>query len=263
MVKKLAVLNFLSVILTLFINYLAQQRVFNATTIGEVSEKYSNLFIPAGYAFSIWILIYIGLFASTIFMLQQAFSKGKHQGFIKKTNFWFIIANVGNCLWVLAWCYEFIGMSVILMLLILMKLIKIILNTRMEKRNAPFPVIAFYWWPICLYSGWISVAFIANVASWLKEINWQVILLSEVNWTILMTFAATILNLVMVYARNMREFALVGVWALIAIFIRHYDAQELIAYSALAGAILIFLNISYHGFINRKSNPLYKIVHSN
>lgn len=260
MLKRFAVLNFLSVIVAIANNFLAQTGFFNDTTIGEVSDKYSNLFTPAGYAFSIWGLIYISLIAFSGFMIYQAFSNEKYTAFIKKTSFWFIIANIGTCLWVITWSYDYIGLSVVLMFLILAKLLKIILNNDMEIWDAPFKVIFFYWWPICLYSGWITVASIANTASWLKQTGWDGAIFTEVEWTVIMIGVAVIINLCMVYLRNMREFAAVGVWALIAIYIRHQTNEEFIANSALAGAILLFFNISYHGYINRKTNPIYKFL---
>ncbi len=261
MIKRLAVLNFLSVLAAISINFLAQTGRINGTTIGAISAKYSNLFTPADYAFSIWGLIYVSLVAFTVFMLHQAFTDGKYTAFIKNTSIWFIVANLGSGLWVIAWVYDYIGISVVLMFLILAKLLKIILNNDMETWDAPFKVIAFYWWPICLYSGWISIAAIANMAAWLTDTGWDGTLFSEVEWTLIMIGVAVIINLLIIYLRNMREFAAVGVWALTAIYIRHINEQELIANTALAAAIIILLYITYHGYINRKTNPMYRLMH--
>lgn len=259
MLKKLAILNLLSVLLSMVINFLAQARFLTNATIGEISDKYPNLFTPADYAFSIWGLIYVGLLAFSGFMVYQAFTNGKYTLFIQKTSFWFIVANIGTSLWVVAWLFEYTGISVILMFLILAKLLKIILNNEMELWDAPWKIIVFYWWPICLYSGWISVALIANMASFLNVTGWDGAVFTEVEWTVIMIGVAVMINLLMIHLRNMREFAAVGVWALVAIYIRHQSTEELIAQTALAGAILIFLNIAYHGFINRKTNPIYKM----
>lgn len=259
MIKRLAVCNFASVVIAIVTNFYAQTGRINNTTIGEMSDKYSNLFTPADYAFSIWGLIYLGLIACSAFMLQQAFTYGKYTDFIKNSSLWFIVANIGTSLWVVAWLYDFTGLSVVLMFLILAKLLKLILNNDMEIWDAPFKVILFYWWPICLFSGWITVASIANMAAWLTEIGWDGAVFSEVEWTLIMIAMAVIINLLMIYLRNMREFALVGVWALVAIYMRHEGTEEVIAKIALAGAILLFLNIAYHGFINRKTNPIFKM----
>ncbi|TQI69512.1 hypothetical protein JM79_0392 [Gramella sp. Hel_I_59] len=260
MIKKLAVANFISVIITIAFTYYTQTGEINGKTIGEMSDKYSNLFTPAGYAFSIWGVIFLSLLAFSVYMLIQAFGNGKHTKFIKRTKFWFIVANIGTCLWSLAWLYDFPGLSVVIMFLILAKLCKIIINTEMELTDPPFKIIAFYWWPICLYSGWIAVAAIANTAAWLKETGWDGAFLSEVQWTLLMILITVALNITMIYKRNMREFAAVGVWALIAIYVKQIGQYDVIAYSAAAGALLIFLNISYHGFKNRKKQPLYRMM---
>src|SRR5690625_2027933 len=51
--KILQVLNGASLLIVIFINYLANTGTFNGTIVGEVSAQYQNYFTPAGYAFSI------------------------------------------------------------------------------------------------------------------------------------------------------------------------------------------------------------------
>ncbi len=256
--KKLALLNFLSVIIVIGVNYISQAIRINETTIGEVSNKYFNLFTPAGYAFAIWGLIFFGLLAYGIFQIRRAFSD-KSNGFIEQTGYWFIIANLLNCTWVFAFAYEYTGLSVLIMLGILFSLIKIILKTNMERWDAPIEIIAFVWWPICIYSGWIAVATIANIAAYLAKLNWDGGFLSETVWTLVMIAVATLLNLIMIQKRNMREFALVGVWAIFAIYVRHKDEIASIAYTALAGSLILMAAIAWHGFQNRKTSPLIKL----
>jgi hypothetical protein len=130
----------------------------------------------------------------------------------------------------------------------------------MERKDAPLKIIAFAWWPICLYAGWIAVASIANVAAYLSKIGWDGWVFNESQWSVIMIGIAVILNSLMIYKRNMREFALVGVWALIAIYVRHTSGNQLIANAAIGGAILLFVYISYHGYVNRKTNPFYKLL---
>ena len=129
----------------------------------------------------------------------------------------------------------------------------------MERWDAPITTIAFVWWPICIYSGWIAVATIANIAAYFSKLGWSGNPLSEISWTIIMIGIATLLNLLMVWKRNMREFAFVGVWALFAIYIRHKETLENIAYSALIGSILLLAAILVHGYKNRHTNPFEKL----
>lgn len=258
MKKKLSILNLVSVVLVIAVNYISQVFSFNDTTIGEISSRYANLFTPASYAFAIWGLIFLLLMAYGIFQVRRAFFSEKESPFIEQTRYWFVLANLLNCCWVFAFVYDYTGLSVLIMFGILFSLIKIILNTNMERWDAPIATIAFIWWPICLYSGWISVATIANIAAYLSKIDWNGGPFSEITWTISMIVVAIVLNLLMIWKRNMREFALVGVWALFAIYSRHQDGYSSIAYTALSGAIILFIAIGVHGFKNRETNPFLK-----
>lgn len=257
--KGFALLNLISVIGVIAVNYSAQAFSFNNTTIGEVSQRYDNLFTPASYAFAIWGLIFLGLLAFSIFQVRRAFFSNKESPFIEQTGFWFALANILNSCWVFAFLYDFIGLSVLIMVGILVSLIKVILNTNMERWDAPIATIAFIWWPICLYSGWITVATVANISAYLSKVNWEGGPFSEITWTLIMIIIAVLINLLMIWKRNMREFSAVGIWALVAIFVRHQDTYSTIAYTAMSGAILLAIVSLIHGYRNRHTNPVYKL----
>ncbi|WP_047418504.1 hypothetical protein [Cellulophaga sp. Hel_I_12] len=246
MKKRLAVLNLLSVILVIAVNYASQALRLNNTTIGEISRAYENLFTPASYAFAIWGLIFLSLFAYAIFQIQRAFFSDKTSEFITQTGYWFVIANILNSLWVIAFVYDYTAVSVLIMLGILVSLIKIILNTNMERGTASLAKKAFVWWPISLYSGWIAVATIANISAYLSKLNWEGSFLTEVQWTITMIVIALLLNVVMLWKRKMSVFAVVGVWSLVAIYSRHKNSEEAIAISALVCAIVLAVMIFVH-----------------
>ena len=260
MKKTLAILNLLSVIFVIAVNYVSQALRLNDTTIGEISKKYDNLFTPADYAFAIWGIIFLGLFAYAIFQIRRAFFSKKESPFIEQTGYWFVLTNLLNAAWVLAFVYNYTGLSVLIMLGILFSLIKIILNTNMERWDAPIEVIAFVWWPICLYSGWIAVATIANVSAYLTKIGWDGFGLGDQEWTIIMITIATLLNIIMIWKRNMREFAIVGVWSLTAIFVRHHNSIDSLANMALTGSIVLFIIIAIHSYRNRTTNPVFKLM---
>ncbi len=260
MSRNLTILNLLSVILVIIVNYISQTLQFNNNTIGSLSQEYQNLFTPQGYAFAIWGIIFIALLVYSGYQIYCAFFSERDADFIAETGPWFAIANFANAGWVVVWLYEFTGLSVLFMFVILFSLIMIIRKTRMELWDAPLSTIAFTWWPICLYTGWITVATIANVASYLAKIGWDGWIFTERQWTIIMILVAVIINLLIIYRRNMREFAAVGIWALIAIYVRHSDRMPVIAFVALGGAIIIGIYALYHGYLNRKTNPMYKLV---
>ena len=52
--------NVLAVIATIVVNGLASALPLNDQTTGEISDRFQVYFVPAGYVFSIWGLIYLG-----------------------------------------------------------------------------------------------------------------------------------------------------------------------------------------------------------
>lgn len=130
----------------------------------------------------------------------------------------------------------------------------------MELWDAPISVILFLWWPFVIYSGWVTVASIANVSTYLVKINWDGFGMSPVTWTLIMIVIATLINLAITWKRNMREFALVGAWALIAIGIANQDTQTRVAYTAFVTAGVLILSSTAHAFKNRATNPFNKFL---
>lgn len=258
MKKLLQISNAVALICTLVINYLSNTGFFNGKTISTISDQYHNYFTPAGYAFSIWGVIYIGLLVFVIYCGRGLFKSTDDDWPVLKIGWWFVISCVANSFWIISWIYDYIGLSVLIMLVLLFSLIKIILNTRMELDDLPLKKIAFVWWPFCIYSGWISVALIANVAAWLTKIEWNGFGISEIVWTLIMIIVAGTLNLWIIWKRNMREFALVGVWALVAIAVANWNVVTFISHVSVVVAAILLINISIHAYRNRKTNPFKK-----
>ena len=258
MKKTLQIANGIALVATIVMNYLSNTGVFNGNDMKTLSDKYHNYFTPAGYAFSIWGLIYIGLFAFVIYTGRGLFKKTKDDWPVLEIGWWFVISCVANSFWVVAFLYDYIGLSVLIMVVMLISLIKIMLNTRMELDDLPLKKIAFVWWPFAMYAGWLSVAFIANIAAYLTKIEWNGFGISEITWTIIMILIAGILNVFIIWKRNLREFALVGVWALVAIAVENWNTEKLVVYTALIVAVIIFISLSIHGYQNRKTNPFMR-----
>jgi hypothetical protein len=252
--KVYAILNLIVLAFIIFWNYWVNAKGINGNTVSSLSAAYINLFTPAGYAFSIWGIIFLSLFAQAIFFIIRAFNAEKDSDFLSQIGPYLILANIGNGLWLYMWLMEYTGLSVIAMFGILTSLVITILNTNMERWNAPRPIIFWVWWPIAIYSGWIAVATIANISAYLAKIGWTGGI-SELTWVIVMIIVAVLLNLFMIITRNLREFACVGVWALVAISVRHWESIPTIQWTALIGAILLFVAISIHGYQNRKTAP--------
>lgn len=249
MKNTLPIANGVALVFTIVMNYLSNTGVFNGNTMGSVSDEYSNYFTPAGWAFSIWGLIYLGLLGFIFYTGRSLFNKQEPDAVLSKIGWWFVCSCIANSLWVVTWLYEYTGLSVLVMALIFISLLKIILNTRMELDAHPFKRYAFIFWPFAIYFGWISVAWIANIAAYLTKIGWDGFGISEITWTIIMICVAGVVNILMVMTRNLREYASVGIWALVAIAASNGAREEAtaIVYACYVVAAIIFISILING----------------
>lgn len=259
MKRILQISNGIVFVITIIINYLSNTSTINNTTIGEVSRNLNSLFTPAGYAFAIWGFIYLLLLGFIIYQGRSLFVKVRNDDFVLKIGWWFVISCLANSAWVFFWLYGYTGLSCVFIFLLLFSLLKIVMNNAMELWDAPISVIVFLWWPFVFYSGWVTVASIANVSSYLTKIEWSGFGMSDEAWTIFMIIIALIINLIVTWTRNMREFALVGAWALIAIAVANYNQEVSIAYVAGIAAFFLIISSLLHGYLNRSTNPLVKL----
>ena len=251
---SLIILNTLTLLFALIMNGLSGSAVFGGKTVGAVSEKYNTLIAPAGYAFAIWGLIYL-LLIMFVGYQWYSFYKLKQDTEIKQTGIWLALANIANGLWIIAWLNEALGMSVLIIFILLFSLIVLTVRLRLEIWDAPKQTIFFVWWPVVIYLGWIIVASVSNVAAYLVSLGWHGGFLSENMWTIIMIGIASVIYLWLVFSRNLREAALVGVWALVAISARHWNEYSGIALAAIICAGILFIVVSWHGYKNRKYSP--------
>ena len=241
--------NTISLLITVLINYSAGMGAINGQSVGEVSNQYPVLITPAGYAFSIWGLIYLLLLAFTVYQ-WVAWLKGRNEESLFAAGHWFYLANVANALWVLAWIYEALGLSVLLMLFLLFCLLKLVVRLKLETWNAPFHIIAFVWWPICIYTGWIVLASVVSISVYLGSFNFLAKILPPEVWAMIMISVAGLVYLFLTWSRNMREAALVGVWGLVAIAVKQWGRQDEVAVMSLITAAILFISAAYHGFRN-------------
>ena len=62
--------NALSVVIALTVNILASTLPLNGQNTGEISDRFQVYFVPAGYVFAIWGIIYIGWIAFIIYQFR-------------------------------------------------------------------------------------------------------------------------------------------------------------------------------------------------
>ncbi|HTN69019.1 MAG TPA: hypothetical protein VLZ33_06120, partial [Dysgonamonadaceae bacterium] len=135
--QTLSIFNLLAALFAIGINYYSQVYTIHGNRVSDMSDEYNNLFTPAGYAFSIWGVIFLAILIFAVYQIYVTFVRKQTLDFISQTSGWFILANVGNGLWIIAWLSDYTWLSVVVMFVILFSLIKIVINTNMERWRAP------------------------------------------------------------------------------------------------------------------------------
>ena len=113
--RALAILNLTGFILVILMNGLANGLPINGKTTGELSAQYPNLFVPAGFTFSIWGLIYLLLLLFVIRQIREAYGRPEQENVVQKIGVWFFISCLANAGWILAWHHELVFLSVPIM----------------------------------------------------------------------------------------------------------------------------------------------------
>ena len=249
--KKFQIANGFFLIFTIVFNYISNTGILNGKTIGNVSDQYHTLITPAGYAFSIWGLIYLLMFGFVMYTARSLFKAGNHEGdrFVEQIEWWFVVSCIANCVWIVAWLYGYTGFSVLILVICLVALLKILLVALQYHQST-----AQKWFiniPFQIYTGWISIALIAAAASWIKKIGWNGWEISEVSWTLILIVIASLIHLYMTWKKNAPVFAFVAVWALVAIAVSNHEENHSVYITALTAAAVLFISSSVHHFKRR------------
>ena len=116
------VLVILSLIMTIVVNGSADALLINGQDTGEISDRFDVYFVPAGYVFSIWGLIYLALIGYAIF---QALPSQRTNSRLRSIGYLFVLTNIANTTWIFLWHYEYFAASLAVMLVLLLALIAI------------------------------------------------------------------------------------------------------------------------------------------
>ncbi len=243
-VKILAVTNDLLLIVTLAINALANILPIAGRNTGEVSDSFINLFTPSGFTFAIWGIIYLLLIAFASFQSYVAFHKvHPDKEIIQRIGPWFILSCIANIIWILLWHNLMIYLSMVMMIVILISLIKTYTALRIGQEVVHPCVRVCIHIPISIYTGWISVATIANAAALLSTTGWTGTPLSPQFWLILMLVAAVLLGIIALRKNHDIWYAFVIDWALFGILMKHLtyhqSAYILVIITAAVGITLL------------------------
>lgn len=211
-------LNVLAVLATVVINALANALPLNGQTTGAISDRFRVYFVPAGYVFSIWGLIYLGLIA---FAIYQALPAQRGNPLLRRTGYLFALSCVANVAWLFLWHYEVFVLTLVAMFALLLLLIAIYLRVGVGRARVS---LADKWCihiPFSLYLGWITVATIANVTAVLYYLRWSGWGISPEAWAIIMLIVGAGVASAVSLTRADITYTLVIIWAFTGIAVKH------------------------------------------
>jgi tryptophan-rich sensory protein len=240
MKRALPILALVAVAAALAVNYFSATIPFGGKQMGEVSESYKTTITPAGYAFSIWSLIYIWWLAHAIWqVLPQQLNNPKVQAAAP----WLIMLAVSNAAWLPLFQYEYMGASVLVIICFVIALyfLLTIYDPRSSLSKAERWLASV---PFQIYLGWITVATILNVAVWLVQVRGTA---DAPLWVPIGVLIVGMMIGELIYRRfPSLAYMLVLAWAYFAIY--RETNEEMVGYVALAGAVL-FISRGVYGSI--------------
>lgn len=231
------IVNVVLTLVTIVINALANALPINGQTTGGISDTFSVYFVPAGYVFSIWGLIYLGLIAFTIY---QVLPSQRENPRLRRIGYWYALSCLANSAWILAWHYNQVGLSVLIMLVLLASLIAIYWRLEIGRSRLPAVEKWLVQVPFSIYLGWITVATVANITAFLYDIGWNGWGLSDEVWMIIMLIAAGAIAALVALTRRDVAYILVILWAFAGIAIKH-SSIPIVSVPTVVVAILVAL----------------------
>ena len=208
------ILVILITLITIAINILANALPINGLNTGQISDTFKVYFVPAGYVFSIWGIIYIGLIAYAVY---QALPSQRENPRMQSTGWWVVLGGLANCAWIFLWQYEsFVG-TVGAMLILLATLIVVYLNLGIGQIKVSSGETWAVRIPFSIYLGWITVATVADISDVLWYVKWNQLGISATAWMVVILIAVLVIAALMNFLRRDVAYALVILWALAGI----------------------------------------------
>ncbi len=229
--KFRAILVIFAGVVTIVFNWLAAAGFVNNVRPDEISARYETIVTPAGYAFSIWSLIYLGIFAFSIFQILPS-----QLVRFRAVRTPFIATCLLNCAWIYFWHNNQIVVCFLLILLLLATLIFLLVRTGCCETNAETWLMQA---PFGIYAGWVTVASMANLTILLVYLDVKLSPMTQDIFAVaLILIAAAAAIIVRLKLQNF-FYPLAVAWAITAIAVKQSGNTAIVVAAALAVVICL------------------------
>lgn len=222
---------------TIAFNALASTGYINSVTPEIISGKYPTVLTPAGYAFSIWSVIYIGVLAFSIYQLLSI-----NLVRLRAVRSLFIVSCALNCGWIYFWHREQIGVCLILIVALTGVLMLILRNLSQTKGgiSSLFTHAVFG-----VYAGWVTAASLVNAMVYLKYIDAA---FSDTAWNfigVLSLASAAALAVLVRFKLQNYLYPLAIAWAATAIAVNQSGNTAIVVAAAICVIVCLVMAVSF------------------
>jgi len=222
---------------TIAFNWLAAVGRINGVTPEMVSAYYPTLVTPAGYAFSIWSLIYAGLIAFSIYQLFPS-----NLARFRNIRSLYILSCALNCAWLYFWHNGQIGIC--LMIIAALCAVLFVINYHLQRPETP----AENWFvkgPFGIYFGWVTAATLVNFAVFLVYLNVRMSETSNIILAIVLLLLAAAIGVFMRAYYRGYFYPLAIAWALTAVAVEQSGHTFIVSAAALGVIVSLVASISF------------------
>ncbi len=227
--QRITTITFL---VTLVVNSAANILPINLPT-NVISDRFHVFVIPAGYVFSIWGVIYLGLAAFTIYQARNG-----DDPVVRRLGWLPALSGILNSTWLLLFQYEVFALTVPVIVALLITLIAIHLRLWAVRGLLTTATRWSIRIPFSVYLGWITVATIANIAQTLSALGFDGfgIMPEAIAAVVLLVGLAIAIRFVWEFGDV--AYGLVIVWAYVGIVVKESNAP-IVPLVAASGAAAV------------------------
>jgi hypothetical protein len=188
---------------------------------GPISDANLSPVTPAGYAFTIWGLIYLGSLALAVYQLMPR-QRGREVH--RRTGWWLVAAFACSTVWVPIFGSRTIWLSQLVILALVACLAVVMIRlTRLGPAETTAERLLLRL-PVSLYLGWATLATFAGFGTTLRSLGMP----ERAGWVtllsvLLVSAAAALCTAVVTRETAVAGFAFTACWALIAVAVATYE----------------------------------------
>jgi hypothetical protein len=198
---------------------------------------------PAGYAFSIWSLIYVGMIAFSIYQLLPA-----NIARFRNIRSLYVLTCALNCGWIYMWHSDQIAICFVLLFLLAACLF--LINLYLRETHGP----GEYWFakaPFSLYFGWVTAATLVNFAILLVSLDFSVSTWLGIGLILIATAFGVIIRIKLVNYL----YPLAIAWALTAIGVKQSGQTLIVVATAVGTVVCLIATLSFVVGLPSTDNP--------